>query len=254
MRYRTTLGLAVALGVFAVMAASALAAPIFKASAVGKEYTPAEPGKTKGSGAEQAFQFGPFKIKCAQAKAKGIVTAHQFKDFATNVKFSKCLTEAKFGSFRGGLKTKFSPVKIVYHVNGFAEVGSEGPEGSEVKITGGEANIKISGKICNIIWPAQTVPAKAVKNPEGEFSAVTYTNESVPTENLKKFPSGFQKKLSIANELKGMTYEFEGGQCTGEGGFEEPAKKEEGKTAKYIGSLVEEVVSGNLEKGTTEEV
>ena len=247
---RIAIVLAVATCVCATTAATAMGQKVFRATRLPQPISEFEPGKTTGRGVGvQAFRFGPFKIKCEVAKASGIVDKETLKDFSTQVKFSSCLTEAKFGTFLGGIRTNFNERKaigFVYHINNFAEVG-EAPEGTEVTISGGEANFKISGKICKINWPSQTVPAKAEKEPEGEFSAAVYSNEEVPNAFPKKFPSGFQTKLLIANEFKGMSYEFEEGQCVGEGGFEEEAKKTEGKTGKYIGTLREEVGGGNLE-------
>jgi hypothetical protein len=253
---RIAIVLAVATCVCATTAATAMGQKVFRATRLPQPISEFEPGKTVGRGVGvQAFRFGPFKIKCEVAKASGIVDNETFKDFSTQVKFSKCLTEAKFGTFLGGIKTNFNERKaigFVYHINGFAETG-EAPEGTEVTVSGGGANFKIGGKICNISWPSQTVPAKAVKDPAGEFSAAVYSNEDVASGFPAKFPSGFQRKLNIANEFNGMEYEFEEGQCVGEGGFEEEANKSEGKTAKYIGTLREEVKGGNLEVAEVEE-
>jgi hypothetical protein len=82
------------------------------------------------------------------------------------------------------------------------------------------------------------VPVKAVRKPEGEFSAVGFSNEEVPTTQLKRFPSGFQTKLVITNALKGMEYSYGEGQC------EEIEK--EGKSAQAKGSLLDEIHGGNL--------
>jgi len=256
-RLRIASVLAVAACVCATTAATAIGEKVFRATRLPKPISEFEPGKTLGRAVGvQAFKFGPFHIKCEVAAGKGIVGEETFKDFATQIKFAKCLTEAHFGTFVGGLKTSFNggnPIGFVYHINGFAEVGNA-PEGTEVKITGGAATVKISAKICNISWPSQTVPAKAVKDPEGEFSAAVYSNQDFANESLNKFPSGLQRKLNIANEFKGMEYELEEGQCVGEGGFEEEVEKTEGKTASYIGTIREEVKGGNLEIAEVEEV
>jgi hypothetical protein len=256
-RLRIAIVLAVATCICATTAATAMGEKVFRATRLPKPISEVEPGKTAGNQtSQQAFKFGPFHIKCEKAHSTGIVDKETFKDFAIQIKFGKCLTEAHFGTFLGGLKTTFNenkPIGFVYHINGFAEVG-EAPEGTEVTISGGEANFKIAAKICKINWPAQTVPAKAVKEPESEFSAAVYSNTDVPNESLKKFPSGLQRKLNIANEFKGMEYEMEEGQCVGEGGFEEEVNKSEGKTGRYEGSLVEEVRGGNLEIAEVEEI
>ena len=266
-QFKIAIVLALAASVCATTAATAMGekVKVFQATRLPKPINEVEPGKTTGNGVPkegspraQAFEFGPFKIACEKAHATGIVNKETFKDFAIQIKFGKCLTEAVFNGtskFLGGLRTSFNegkPIGFVYHINKFAEVG-EAPEGTEVKISGGEANFKISGKICKINWPSQTVPAKAEKEPAGEFSSAVYSNQEFANAYPKKFPSGFQTKLNIANEFKGMRYEFEEGQCVGEGGFEEEAKKTEGKTGKYTGTLLEEVVGGNLEIAEVEE-
>jgi len=249
-RLRIAIVLAVATCICATAAATAMGEKVFRATRLPKPVSEAEPAATVGRAVgTQAFHFGPFHIKCELAQGKGIVNKETFKDFSTQIKFAKCLTEAHFGNFTGGLQTVFNekkPIGFIYHINGFAEIG-EAPEGTEVTISGGEASIKIAQKICKINWPSQTIPAKAVKDPEGEFSAAVYSNEDVANGNLTKFPTGLQRKLNIANEFKGMAYEMEEGQCVGEGGFEEEVGKTEGKTASYTGTLREEVKGGNLE-------
>src|SRR5947208_591438 len=137
---RIAIVLAVAVCICASTAASALGAKVFRATRLPNPVSEAEPGKTVGNGVgTQAFQFGPFKIKCEKAHSTGLVNKETFKDFSIQIKFAKCLTEAKFGTFLGGLKTSFNEgkaISFVYHINGFAEVG-EAPEGTEVSISGG---------------------------------------------------------------------------------------------------------------------
>ncbi len=59
------------------------------------------------------------------------------------------------------------------------------------------------------------------------------------------FPEN-QEKLVITNEFKNMEWAYEEGQCVGEGGFEEGAKQESGKTGLYKGSFEEEISGANL--------
>jgi len=264
------LGLA-SLCAFLLTAVVPASAHQFTASRLPTPLSEEKPGNTKGVGIEsevegernQKLVFGPFEIVCkgvASAKtiAEGAVTWSTHSTFSTEVKFTACLTKAHFGSFVAGLRTSFNinpetkksePLKFVYHVNGFAEIGT-GETVSEVEVGTGAANLTISGKVCKISWPAQTVPATAEKNPGGEFSAAVYSTNLVevePTANqLKKFPSGFQERLIIDNKFKGMEWSFEEGQCLGEGGFEEEAKATEGKSAKYTGTFEHQVVGGNL--------
>jgi hypothetical protein len=135
----------------------------------------------------------------------------------------------------------------VYHVNGFAQLGA-GEVESEIEVGSGSASFSISGKVCKINWPAQTVPAKAVVHPEETFSSAVYSTKEVPVEEKQKskFPSLFQKRLVIKNQFKSMEWSYEEGQCLGEGGFEEAVKKEEAKSGVYEGTLEELINGGNL--------
>jgi len=269
---KMALGLASAMCAFCVAAAPALAHE-FTASRLPKPLSEAEPGKTKGvaigssnlGGEErsQEFRFGVFHIYCAAKAAtktidEGAVSWSTSLVFATEVKFEKCLTKTNFEGFIAGTKTNFNvnpetkksePVKFVYHVNGFVELGA-GEAESEVEVGSGSASFTIAGKICKIDWPRQTVPAKAAKKPEEPYSAAVYSDKEVLVEatatNLRKFPSGFQTRLVVANEFKGMEWSYEEGQCIGEGGFEEGAKQTSEKTGVYNGSLEEQVIGGNL--------
>jgi hypothetical protein len=226
------------------------------------------PGKTKGFGIEsegleaernQKLKFGVFEILCtatahANTIAEGAVSWSTHSTFSTEVKFTKCLTQAHFGGFTAGLKTGFNvnpethksePLKFVYHVNGFAEIGT-GETVSEVEVGSGEATFTISQKVCKINWPAQTVPAAAIKKPGAEFSSAVYSNNLFEQPVSKKFPSGFQNRLIIDHTFKGMEWHFEEGQCIGEGGFEEEAKATEGKTGIYEGAVEHFIAGGNL--------
>jgi hypothetical protein len=255
-----TMGLAVALFAFVLPASSAFAnGEEFVASREPVPLSEESPGKTHGRAPEgefsQVLKFGAFTIKCnavtnAKTINEGAVSWESNATFSTELKFFKCLTVARFGSFLGGLSTSFNgglPMKIVYHINGFAEIGT-GETFSEVEIGSGEASFKISGKICKINWPAQTVPAKAVKHPEEEFSAAVYSNKFVPVPESMwhKFPSHEQERLVIANEFKTMKWSYEEGQCLGEGGFEEEAKITEAGNGTWTGTLEEEIRGGNL--------
>ena len=263
--FKATFGLAAVVCMFAVMVAPALAAE-FTASKLPNTCSEAEPCRTKGKGIgspsekhpeyTQLFKIGGFTIVCkkavsyAKTPAEGAFTTTSSSTFSTEVKFAECLTEAKYGSFTSGTRTVFNggkPVKFVYHTNGFAELGS-GETEQAVEIGGTETSFKLAGKVCTINLPPQTVPVNAVKKPEGEYSAATYSNEEaeVPEKLMKRFPAGFQNKLVVANTFKGLKYTYESGQCVGEGGFEEGAKTVEGHSASYTGTIEEEVPGGNL--------
>ncbi len=268
---KATLRSSAAACALALVAAAPAMASEFTASRLPRPLSESEPGKTKGVGVgstelggeerNQEFRFGGLHIYCAaktSAKlvSEGAVSWTTSPVFATEVKFEKCLTKATYGGIVTGTKTGFNfapgtsktePLKFVYHVNGFAQFG-DGEVESEVEVGSGDASFKIAGKVCKVVWPHQTVPAKAIKAPEEAFSAAKYSSTEVPvlSTQLKKFPSGFQQRLIIDNEFLHMEWHFEEGQCLGEGGFEQGAAQEEGRTGIYKGSFEEEVVGGNL--------
>jgi hypothetical protein len=265
------LGLATAVCALCISAAPA-AAHEFTASRLPKPLSETEPGKTKGIGIgstelggetrNQELKFGVFTIICAaqtsgKTISEGAISWSISPIFATEIKFVKCLTKASYGGFIAGTPTNFNvnpetkksePVKFVYHVNGFAEIGV-GEVESEVELGAGNASFSIGGgKVCKINWPRQTMPAQAVPKPEGEYSTAVYSNKEVPVEakKLKNFPGGFQHRLIIENAFHTMEWSYEEGQCLGEGGFEKEAKKTEAKDGIYKGTLEEEVGGGNL--------
>lgn len=268
---RMAVALAAAASALGVATAPAMAHEFF-ASRLPKPLSEEALGKTKGLGIgstelggeerNQELTFGAFHIDCAvrtaaQTIGEGAVTWPTSPVFATELKFSKCLTEVSAGLFKAGLSTSFNvnpetkksePVKFVYHVNGFAELGA-GETESEVELGSGSASFKISGKLCNIEWPAQTVPAKAIIKPEEQFSAVTYSNKEVPVEatKIKQFPTLFKNRLVISNNFTTMLWSYTEGQCLGEGGFGKgTGGKTEAKSGIYRGAIEEELDAGNI--------
>ena len=236
-------------------ASAVCALAIAAAPALAHEFTASKTGKTRGkSTTEQNFKFGPFKITCEKATAKGAVAAGTTSTLATTVKYGSCTTEVKFGTKPAHVPTHFlTPLAVAYHANGFVETGSETEEvEGEAVLAGGEAEVKVyTGVIpgeheqsrCTILWPEQTLPLKAAKKPEGEYSAATYSNVLTENGNLKKFPDGFQHSITIANAFKGIKFEFEGEPCE-EWGKEEGS---EGGGGTYFGSFPEALGGGNLE-------
>jgi hypothetical protein len=239
---RITLGLALTTCTFAVAVAPALAGPVFKASREGPAYSETEPGTLRGvATTEQEFNFGGMLVDCPKAALKGKVTFEFSKTLATEVTFQHCSTIAKEGAGKVLLlATAFkTPWAFVFHANGFAEFGTEF-EG-EVEISGGELEMKVSGVRgkCVIGIPPQTIPIKAKKAPEGEYSAAEYGTNPFPRPAAKKlFPSGFQTRLTISNTFTGIKWEVVEG-CEAftvtQGG------------ARYVGSFEEQVLNGNLE-------
>ena len=244
---RLGLGLLAATSVIAIGAAPAMA----------HEFIASTTNKTHGtSETEQLFKFGPFKIKCLKASAKGAIAAGTTQTYATAIKYSKCLTSAFVGSTKHTifLPTKWlTPLAIEYHANGFVETGGEieEVEGKAV-ILPGSAELKVNtGKTeefekseCHISWPEQTIPLKATKEPEGEFSSATFSNEpGIPRNVNAKFPDGLQHYIGISNAFKGIKFELEGEPCEEWGKEEGP----EGGGGTYTGSFPQILNGGNLE-------
>jgi hypothetical protein len=241
---RLTVGLVASVCAFAPAVSPALA----------HEFTASRTGKTSGQvEREQNFKFGPFKITCEKATSKGAVAAGSSPTFATKIKFAKCTTEGKIGSKAIKLPTSFkTPLAIEYHANGFVETGSELEEiEGKAVLARGEAELKVYTGLteereksrCNIIWPEQTIPLKAEKKPEGEYSSAAYASEEKPASNLKKFPDGFQHYVNVSNAFKGIKYEFEGEPCE-EWGKEEGS---EGGGGTYFGSFPQLLAGGDFE-------
>jgi hypothetical protein len=224
------------------LVAFACAFALLATSAMSAEFVASKTGKTKGKNAEeseQVFKFGAIKTKCLRAIQSGEVIEGKSKTIFDHVKFTKCTTEAKLGGQPIFLKTRFlTPIDFEYHSNGFGEIG--GSSASEVKLVAPSSiEMKINAIKCVIEVPAQTVPAKAEKKPEGEYSAVSFSTEEVATTKLKLFPSGFQKKLLIENNLAQIEWSATEGQCT-------EFTKTESKSGKYTGTLLDELVKGDL--------
>jgi hypothetical protein len=230
-------GLAAVVCMLAVTAIPA-SAHQFTAGAVNKTF----PLKTKGEGlGTQAFKFGKIEVECSVAQDKGSIAASPAPLLKVEVSYKECESHTKFFGQESNPKIRFkSKVEYVYHPNGYAEVGAEGePESVEVGPGTVEIAIPHTGG-CKVLWPKQTVPVKALKKPEEEYSAAVFSNEAVATESMKRFPSGFQQKLVIANEFKGMEFSIE------EAGLCENFEKTEFKGGKYAGKLQVEVSGGNL--------
>jgi hypothetical protein len=229
--------LAVAVCALAVVAAPA-SAHQFTASAVNKTF----PLKTKGEGlGTQAFKFGKIEVECSVAQDKGAIAESPAQLLKVEVSYKECESHTKFYGQESAPVIRFkSKVEYLYHANGYVEVGTEGTPGSmEVGPGTIEIAIQHTGG-CKVLVPKQTVPVKAVKDPDEEYSAAAFSNEEVPAESLKKFPSGFQHRLTVADEFKGMEFEIE------EAGLCENFEKTEFKGGKYTGELQVEVGAGNL--------
>ncbi|HEX3433361.1 MAG TPA: hypothetical protein VHT25_04780 [Solirubrobacteraceae bacterium] len=240
---------------------AAVALTVSATPALAHEFKASIAGKTHGVAlSEQVFKFGPFKIKCQKASAKGLVAAGSSKTYAASVKYAKCLTSALIGASKKHeifLGTRWlTPLSVEYHASGFVETGDGEleEEAGKAVIAGGSAELKVNtGKTsegtrseCHLSWPEQTIPIKAAhaKNPEEEeFSAASYTNESSPKPVSAKFPDGLQHSIVISNSFKGIKFELEGEPCEEWGKEEGP----EGGGGTYVGSFPQILTGGNLE-------
>jgi hypothetical protein len=237
-RTKAMVGLAGVASALLAVAAGSASAHEFVANGFDKTL----PLKTTGVGTgTQAFKFGKIEFECNVARTKGIVSESPSPVLKVAAKYSECESHTKFFGQTTFPKIHFKkPVEYLYHQNGFAEVGAGGELASpQIGSEPIEIVIAQTGG-CKVLWPAQTVPFKAEVKPNEEYSAVLFSNNEVSAVNLRKFPSGFQQKLVITNQLKTMSYEIEPvGLCEG-------WEKTEGKIGNDTGGLEVEVPGGNL--------
>jgi hypothetical protein len=205
-RTRVIVGLCVAVCALAATAVPAMAAKEFTASSTKGGF----PLKFKGEDeAEMKFGNGLVFEDCS-GKAKGTVPVSPAKSLKVNATFKECEAIFKiFGHEADVEEIKFK-AEFLFKNNGVVVTGEEG---TEVEIGAGSIKIPIKHTDCSVVWPAQTLPAKALVKPEKEFSAGVYETVETPTTNLKRFPSGFQKTLDITAAFGKLQYEFVGGVC-----------------------------------------
>jgi hypothetical protein len=251
-------GLVAAVCMFGVLTASASAKKItepvvfgkFVASLPGGTISPEHPAKAAGIGEMGESKIGPLEFEeCEkELKSKAMVTSESSEEFTTEIIFKKC--PFKFQKDNSGAEVHKASFKldITFHSNGSTEIG-EGSEG-EAEIAASSIPIKIQKSFCNgvIKIPSQTIPFRAVKNPEVEFESASYgtEHETVSGGKLKKFPSGFQEKLDVEWEFKKVNAEATPtANCPLEGGtFNPETKMVEWKTGTMEGELEEITISG----------
>lgn len=252
---RMVLGFVAAVCTFGVLTAPAFAKiekePVvfgkFIASVPGGTISGATPAKAAGIGEMGESKLGPLEFEeCEkELKSKAVVTSESSEEFTTEVIFKKC--PFKFQKDNSGAEVHKASFKmnITFHSNGSAEIGEGSAEIATTSIP-----IKIQKSFCNgvIEIPSQTIPFRAVKNPEDEFEAASYGTEHEPVSGgkLKKFPSGFQEKLDVEWEFKKIQAEATPtANCPLEGGTLNPeTKKVEWKTGTMEAELEEITISG----------
>src|ERR1700730_14142670 len=245
-------GLAAAVCVLAVGAVPAMAHQ-FVASKEGKttgkgwEEIPVEKGVTPefDPARMQEWRLGAFTILCYRAAGTGVITETESETFTTTTKYSKCGWYPQKNSLHVGATWSKSGMTVIYHANGYTEAVGNGEgetyEFKKAQVLETSAFIKVSAaKLCKIVIPEQTIPVRAIKHPTEDFSAAVFTNIEVADGHLKQFPSGFQKRLVIANEFKKLKCKYAGEetQCTTAPEFEKLSEENGGGvTGRYIGTL-----------------
>lgn len=211
-RVRIVLGFAAAVCAFGALTATAFAKTPkekhfygeFTASAVGKTFSPTEPGLTKGTGTLEELKLAQLTITCERPlTTKGEVVAARSTEYYTELSFkkSKCRAVRTEGHTVEEPKMKFTaPLDLEYHAAGFAGLGGEGEPGLEVKKEA-DVSFKVAGGICVVKILPQLIPGKAEKKPEpGEpYEAAEYSRTSEEVEGGKK-----KKELFPANPLTGL--------------------------------------------------
>lgn len=193
------------------------------------------------------FQLGAFNVLCqtvharAKTPAEGAFTTESSETLKIQVTFGKCLTVARFGQFSGGFGTVFNggkPMTLEYKPN---EALPGEVEGGTVQLGEERVSVKISHGICKIGWGGQVVKSKK------ERPVATFANqEQILAKPTARFPEGIRKRLEITNTFNGLEFEYEEGQCVGEGGFEEGASKTEGKSGKFEAKVLLTVPGGSI--------
>jgi hypothetical protein len=218
------------------------------------------PNVEKGSGEFREFEpermqewhFGVFDVLCYTEASKGELTETSSEILTLNMKFGACGWYPKpKSSLHTGASFSKEGITVKFHANGFVETLEDGEEVEfKGEILPSSAYIKVSGKICKVEIPAQTIPVKAIKHPEEEFSDVLYSTFAQPlAKSSKAFPTGEQEEVLLTNAWKGIKYHFGGeeNQCTNPEGFEKQSGEEGGSTGgTYKGQTYAKLIGGNL--------
>lgn len=198
----------------------------------------------------QEWHLGFFHVLCYTEHSEGALPEVTANSITLTVKFSSCgyypnvTKNIHFAAVfpKEGIKVKFS-------ANGWIETLENGEEVEfKGEIEPGAGWIKIE-KACKIQLLKQTIPVKAVKNPEEEFSTVLYSNiTQLLSKPSKEFPTGEQAMVLFTNAWKTLKYKYGEGeeyQCTNPEFWEKQA--EEGAIGgSYRGQFYVKLKGGNL--------
>jgi len=223
------------------------------------EPSPEKPATVRGRAVTntepQTWTFGGssgYHIVCSQTKTKGKMTEPFSETLQLNVMFAKCKVVYKtFPNVLNEYPAKFDKegITLEYHNNGFVEALG-GESGEEIEYTEGHvvklfpvaATWTLPNKpepACVIAIPEQTIPMKAIREPEGTFSAAVYENVKKPIAS-KYYPLGYKEELKIINEFRNLKFKFTEGKCA------EETSERQGNKGTYSGSFINEVPTGNL--------
>jgi len=158
------------------------------------------------SGETAEFALKPFTISCEKAKSTTAPVAPAFpsKSLTAVVKYSGCEAEATISKAEYELKAKFlTPVTYNYRANGVVEMGAGGTISGGRLVGASAIEIAVKGPFkCTIDIEPGTYPVKALKKPEAEFSAATFSNSE---ETIVKGKSSIVvKRVGISTALAKM--------------------------------------------------
>ncbi|HEX3693206.1 MAG TPA: hypothetical protein VHU13_07670 [Solirubrobacteraceae bacterium] len=199
------------------------------------------PLRVKGVGVgNQMFKFGKIELECETSTAKGTIASSPVSALKVEANFKECKVPITVWGEHVST-TAHLQVELLYSAEGLARNGfglAEGAPNPTLEVGSGSVSIGFANTGgCKVIWPAQSIPAK----PSTSYPvAALFSNEMTPAGNLKLFPSGFQQKLVIASEFKGMLYQIE------EKGLCSEFSNVEKNNGRYNGQLQLEVSGGNL--------
>ena len=256
---RTLVGALAAVAALAVTAAPAMAHN-FVASKAGtlnakqyEEIPKPEPGEYRGfePARMEQFKFGVFVILCYSAHGTGTVTGGPTEVLQLTMHYGSCGWYPKQGvNLHTGASWGKEGLTIRYHANGFLETAENGEEVEwKGELLPSSAAVKVGGKICRIEIPAQTIPVRASRTPEAEYSSVLYSNILTPVAKPSgEFPNSEQERLLITDQWRNIKYTFggEGTQCTNPEGFEKETGAEGGKGGTHSGNVEVQLQRGNL--------
>lgn len=220
----------------AVVVLAMLAMPAAASAASGSRFITTKKGVEEplqvrgGSGTEgeQTLDLPPFTVSCAAAQVKG-EPSPGYTMLRNYIKLSRCST-----TLGAGEQQLTVPAKVKDTIDAFykGEGDSSWVDPVDVQIPSLKCTIVIpEGAELRNDYIASDAGSGAGKGPASPYEAV-----SVPTRNLRDFPSGYQQALEIIARQVGLDYSFEGG-CAGL----EPAKQ-----GSYSGTTVEEALDGDL--------